>query len=114
MPIVTVNPVNTINVRVNQTGPRVVTGATTFVGSADVQQQVTQIGIVAQNASDTANTALSQVNAAYTLAQNAYDAANTKLSLSGGTITGSLIINQNLTVSNTIYANTETIDAGLF
>lgn len=108
MPIVTINPVNSINVRVNQTGPRVVTGATTFVGSADVQQQVDAISIVAQNASDTANNALSQVNAAYVTAQNAYNAANTKLSMSGGTITG------NLTVTGDITANNEILDAGTF
>jgi hypothetical protein len=108
MPIVTINPVNSINVRVNQTGPRVVTGATTFVGSADVQQQVDAISIVAQNASDTANTALSQVNAAFTASQNAYNAANTKLSMSGGTITG------NLTVTGDITANNEILDAGTF
>lgn len=108
MPTVTVNPVNSINVRVNQGGPRVVTGATTFIGSADVQQQVDQISIVAQNASDTANLALSQVNAAYVTAQNAYNTANTKLSLSGGTISG------NLAVTGVITANNEILDAGLF
>ena len=108
MPNVTINPVNSINVRVNQSGPRVVTGATTFVGSADVQQQVDQISIVAQNASDTANLALSQVNTAYNLAQGAYNTANTKLSLSGGTITG------NLSVTGIITANNEILDAGTF
>ena len=105
---VTVNPVNSINVRVNQGGPRVVTGATTFIGSADVQKQVDEISIVAQSASDTANAALSQVSAAFTASQNAYDAANTKLSLAGGTITG------NLSVSGFITANNNTLDAGLF
>lgn len=108
MPTVTVNPVNSINVRVNQSGPKVVTGATTFVGSADVQQQVDQISVVAQDASDTANTALSQVSAAYIASQNAYDAANTKVSSSGGTITGNLAITGNLTANNT------TLDAGTF
>jgi len=105
---VTVNPVNSINVRVNQGGPRVVTGATTFIGSADVQKQVDEISIVAQSASDTANAALSQVSAAFTASQNAYDAANTKLSMSGGTITG------NLSVTGFITANNNTLDAGLF
>lgn len=108
MPTVTVNPVNSINVRINQGGPRVVTGATTFVGSADIQQQVDQIAVVAQTASDTANLALSQVNSAYVASQNAYNAANTKLSLSGGTITG------NLSVTGIITANNEILDAGTF
>lgn len=108
MPTVTVNPVNTINVRVNQGGPRVVTGSTTFIGSADVQAQVDAIAIVAQSASDTANIALSQVSSAYIASQNAYDAANTKLSMSGGTITG------NLAVTGVITANNEILDAGLF
>lgn len=108
MPTVTVNPVNSINVRINQGGPKVVSGATTFIGSADVQQQVDAIAIVAQSASDTANLALSQVNSAYVASQNAYNAANTKLSLSGGTITG------NLAVTGVITANNEILDAGLF
>lgn len=108
MPTVTVNPVNSINVRINQSGPRVVTGATTFVGSADVQQQVDAISVVAQDASDTANTALSQVGAAYVASQDAYAAANTKVSLSGGTITGNLAITGSLT------ANNATLDAGTF
>ena len=108
MPTVTVNPVNSINVRINQGGPKVVSGATTFIGSADVQQQVDAIAIVAQNASDSANLALSQVSAAYVASQNAYNAANTKLSLSGGTITG------NLAVTGVITANNEILDAGTF
>ena len=108
MPTVTVNPVNTINVRVNQGGPRVVTGSTTFIGSADVQQQVDAISIVAQSASDTANTAASQVGQAFVASKNAYDAANTKVSSSGGTITG------NLAITGTLTANNTTLDAGLF
>jgi hypothetical protein len=108
MPTVTVNPVNSINVRINQGGPKVVSGATTFIGSADVQQQVDAIAIVAQSASDTANLALSQVNSAYVASQNAYNAANTKLSLSGGIITG------NLSVTGVITSNNEILDAGTF
>ena len=108
MPTVTVNPINTINVRVNQNLPTVVTGATTFVGSADVQKEVDAIAKVAQSASDNANTALSQVNAAFIASQNAYNAANTKLNLTGGTITG------NLAVTGIITANNEILDAGTF
>ena len=102
------NNVNSINVRINQGGPKVVTGATTFVGSADVQQQVDAIAIVAQNASDTANLALSQVSSAFIASQNAYNAANNKLDLTGGTIAG------NLVVTGIITANNEILDAGTF
>ena len=107
MPIVTVNPVKTINVRVNQQNQQVVHSGTTFIGAANVQSQVSQALEIAQYASDTSNSVLS-------LAQSAYDTANTKLNISGGTITGDLIIDNNLTVSNTIYANIETIDGGTF
>ena len=107
MPTITVNPIKTINVRVNQQNKQTVHGATTFIGAANVQSQAAQAIQIAQNASDTSNIAL-------LVAQNAYDTANTKLNISGGTITGDLVINNNLTVSNTIFTNAETIDAGLF
>lgn len=100
MPTVTVNPVKTINVRVNQQNQQVVHSATSFIGAADVQAQVTE--------------ALQTASNALTVAQNAYDTANTKLDIAGGTITGDLSINNDLTVSNNINANFETIDAGSF
>lgn len=76
MPNVTVNPINTINVKINQNVPQVVTGATTFVGSSDVQPQIDAIRNTAQYASDTANTANSQVGVAFTSSQLAFNAAN--------------------------------------
>ena len=100
MPIVTVKPINQISVKVNQQNQQVVHGTTSFVGAADVQQQVNQIAIVAQNALNTANSALSQVDSKY--------------DKTGGTITGNVEITNNLTVDNLIYASSETIDAGTF
>lgn len=100
MPNVTINPIKTINVRVNQSTQKTVSSTSQFVGAADVQQQVNEIKIIAQNASDTAN--------------SASNIANTKLSLTGGTITGNLEILQNLTVDQIFTANNEIIDAGIF
>ena len=107
MPNVTVNPPNSINIRVNQDTQKSVRGTTTFVGAADVQNQVNHIQQLANNAILTAETA-------FNLAQDAYDTANTKYDKSGGHVYGNVIVDQNLTVSNTIFADTETIDAGTF
>jgi hypothetical protein len=49
-----------------------------------------------------AQAAYGQANSASTLAQGAYDRANTKLSLEGGTIAGSLVIQNNLTVQGNV------------
>lgn len=76
MPIVTVKPIQQINVRINQHNQQTVHGTSTFVGAGDVKNQV---------------------NTAINLAQSAYDAANTKLSLSGGVITGDLDVTGNVT-----------------
>jgi len=100
MPIVNVNPVNTVSVRVNQGNQSIVRGTSTFIGSADVQAQVNEIQRLAQQASDTANSALTQVDSKY--------------DKTGGTITGNVNITNNLTVGNTIIAVTETVDAGTF
>ena len=103
---VVVNTPQTITVRVNQDSKKTVTGTTTFLGAADVQQQVNQIQQIANNA--------------LYVAQNALDTANTKYDKVGGTIsgnvyvTGNVDIDNNLTVGNTIFAVTETIDAGTF
>ena len=107
MPVVKVNPVQTINVRVNPQSQQVVHGTSTFIGSSDEAAE-------AQQAFNTANAALNAANTAISIAQQSYDTANTKLNISGGEITGDLIIDNNLTVSNTIYAVTETLDAGTF
>jgi hypothetical protein len=62
-----------------------------------------------QPTADKANNAFAQANLAYTqantgtvLAQDAYDRANTKISSSGGTFTGPVIINSDLTVSGNV------------
>ena len=78
----------------------VVRSSATFLGSADVQTMV-------QDALDSANNA-------FLLAQNAYDTANTKYDKAGGHVYGDVIVDNNLTVANTIYANIETVDAGTF
>ena len=100
MPIVNVNPVNTVSVRVNQGNQSTVHGTSTFIGSADVQAQVNEIQKLAQQASDTANSALLTID--------------TKYDKTGGTISGDVNITNNLTVGNTIIAVTETVDAGTF
>jgi len=75
MPNVIVNPVQQINVRVNQGNQQTVHSTATFVGSS------------AANAAQTANAALA-------LAQSAYNSSNTKVSKSGDTMTGNLIITE--------------------
>jgi len=55
-----------------------------------------------QPAFNTANLAFAQANTATVLAQDAYDRANTKVSSSGGTFTGPVIINSDLTVSGNV------------
>ena len=101
MPRATVNPINTVSVRVNQQNQPVVHNTSSFVGAADVQQQVNEIAIIA-------NTAITTANNALYLAQNAYNTANNKLDLSGGTITG------NLNVLGTFSTDHDTVDGGLF
>lgn len=107
MPNVTVTPPNSINIRVNQDTQKSVRGTTTFVGAAVVQDLVNQA--VSQSAA-----AFSVANSAYTLAQDAYNTANTKFDKTGGTISGSVIITNNLDVNNVITASSEIIDAGTF
>lgn len=107
MPNVKVITPKTINVRVNQEQAKLVHGATTFVGAADVQDQVNLALARANEAVATADIALS-------VSQGAYDTANTKYDKVGGTISGDVNITNNLTVGNTIYAVTETVDAGTF
>lgn len=107
MPIVKVSPINKISVSINQGNRSVVSSTSTFVGAANIQQQVEEIYSAASQA---ANSAAIAIN----IAQNAYDNSNTKLNIVGGEITGNLIIDNNLTVSNNITASNETIDAGFF
>ncbi len=90
MPTVIVNPVQQINVRVNQGNQQTVHGTSTFIGAAQSQ---------------------AVANAALILAQSAYNAANTKLSLSGGTVTGNLVVTGNVTTLDTFVGQ---IDGGTF
>jgi hypothetical protein len=80
---VTVLPVQTINVRTNQKQQQTVTSTSQFVGSNSVQQEVDQIYMVANNA-------LATANAAYVLATNS-------LPVTGGEITGNLIVDGTFT-----------------
>jgi hypothetical protein len=81
MPIVTVNPINRITVRVGQTNQPVVSGTSTFVGSSGSLQ-------IAQDAFDKANNAYDAANAAFLLANN-------KVSRSGDTMTDALYFQTN-------------------
>lgn len=98
---VSVNPINSISVRINQKNQPVVASTSTFTGASDAQAQIDQ-------AKATANAALLYANTALQLAQNSYDVANTKLDLAGGTITG------DLTVQGTIYGTIAMVDGGEF
>lgn len=100
MPNIVVNSPQSISVRVNQNNKKVVSGASYFVGAADTQAQIQQIEQIANNALN--------------IAQSTYDALSSKYDKSGGIITGDVNITNNLTVGNTIFAATETIDAGTF
>jgi hypothetical protein len=87
MPNVIVNPIQQINVRVNQGNQQTVHSTAQFVGASD---------------------AAVDAEAALILAQSAYNAANTKLSLSGGTMTGNLIVSSPATISGIIDGGTFT------
>ena len=99
-PRVTVLPVNTINVRVNQGTQQRVSGTATFMGASDVKNEVNQIYEVA--------------NSALLLAQSASDTANTKYDKTGGIISGNVDITGNTTIEGTIFASSEIIDGGTF
>ena len=78
MPNVIVNPIQQINVRVNQGNQQTVHSTSTFIGAANVTSLVTEALQTAQAAANTANTALQSVDS--------------KVSKSGDTMTGNLII----------------------
>jgi hypothetical protein len=78
-----------------------VSAPTIFIGS-------TSAGAVANNAAIVANAAYQQANSAYTQANSAYSWANTSIQVTGGEITGNLI------VDGTIYGNVYVVDAGTF
>jgi hypothetical protein len=89
LPVVTVNPINSINVRVGRINQAAVSTTSTFTGaaSANVQSALTM-----------AEAALAEANTAYALANNS-------LQTTGGEVTG------NLTVDGTF---TAVIDGGIF
>jgi hypothetical protein len=108
MPVVTINPVNAISVRVNQATQTSVPSTTQFVGATSAQAQIDEAKALANTALSQANTALTIANNSLIVAQSAYNNSNTKLSLSGGTITGNLTVNGTFNNANT------TVDAGTF
>jgi hypothetical protein len=79
-PSVTVKPINTINVRVNQNNRQIVKGTTQFIGATDVQSEVI-------SAFEKANTALINSQNAYEQANSANSLASTKVNRSGDTMT---------------------------
>ena len=94
MPNVTVNPSRVVTVKINQRQQSTVTGATTFVGAGDVTAKVEAAYLYA--------------NTALIIAQQASDTANTKYDKVGGEIYGDVIIDGNITAVN------EVIDGGEF
>ena len=89
---VVVNPIGTINVRVNTQNPQVSYGTSTFLGAANETTQIQQALNEANIAITTANTALSQVNSKY--------------SANGGILYGNMQISGNITTTN---SNTYTL-----
>ena len=83
---VSVNPINSINVRVNQGNPSTVTGTSTFVGSTSSQAQIQVALDTANNALAVATTANNNVTVAYNYANSAFAEANTLATqIDGGT-----------------------------
>lgn len=90
----------------SNTGPKVVTVLTGGGGIGAAGEAYNQ----ANSARDTANGAYSQANGAYGQANAAYSEANLKLNITGGTITGNLVISGNLEVlGNGTILNVETL-----
>lgn len=81
MPVVTVRPVNTINVRVGQARQPIVSGSATFTGAS----------------SQAAAIALAEATLAIQEANNALALANNALQTTGGEITGDLIVDGTFT-----------------
>jgi hypothetical protein len=82
MPVI-VNPINSISVKINQASPRpTVSSSIIFQGST---------------LNDIANAAYAEANAAYAIAVSSAAAAANNLPLSGGEITGNLIVDGTIT-----------------
>jgi len=89
--------------KVDNTANTANTLAQTAFDKANTANTLAQSGFDRANTANTlAQTAFNKANTANTLAQGAYDRANTKLSLDGGTIAGSLVIQNNLTVQGNV------------
>lgn len=105
---VTVSPVKIINVRVNAQSPQRVTGTSIFYGSSNALSEANTALTIAQEAFNEANTAL-------IIAQESYNEANNKVSRAGDTMTGSLVIEADITANNANFNRTTTVlDAGFF
>lgn len=76
MPNVKVNPIQSVNVRVNQRNQSVVSGTSTFVAATDQQAQIDYAVNTANAASTVANSAYILVNAGLSYANTSYDTAN--------------------------------------
>jgi len=100
MPNVTVSRPNSIKVTVGSAGNPRITSTAQFTGatSANLINQI-------QTISDTANAAFVQANSSYILANTSYVIANGALQLSGGEITGNLMVDGTFTA---------TLDGGSF
>jgi len=86
MPNVRVNPIQSVNVRVNQRNQATVSGTTTFVAATDAQAQIDYALQQANTAVVVAGQALITANSAYSLANTANNSI-TELStmIDGGT-----------------------------
>ena len=115
---VVVNTPNSISVKINEAQQEVVHGTSTFVGASSQEAQIqgayntantalteAQAATVAAgqayNASNisyaAANTALAEVGGAYNTANGAFAYANTRYSANGGTLYGNMVITGNIT-----------------
>ena len=86
MPNVRVNPIQSVNVRVNQRNQVTVASSSTFVAATDAQAQIDFALQQANTAVATAGQALSIANSAYSLANT----ANTSITELGTLIDGGI------------------------
>jgi hypothetical protein len=90
-----------INVKVSGSAGQRVSSSTIFIGAEDSRES-------ANAAFAKANSAYVLANSAYVQANSAYSLANTSIQVTGGEITGNLI------VDGQIYGNVAVVDAGTF
>jgi len=89
--------ISNINVRVGPGAPSQIQSTAQFFGASDQIAEIQRISDLANNAAETANTALSQVGAAFLKANSAYASQNTT-----GVYANSAFSSQNTTG---VYAN---------